>query len=233
MLTPQITLIINLLDLQGNQIGSAGNPAFIEFALYGFGSTLPRISGTGNLAKVGPLSQRVPYEGSEITVTLWGNDVITPAGTGYVITIFDDQLNVLQSGAYVFNGTINADLSTLPQAAIGLGSSGVMGAEVNVAATAGYIAATPDFNCGLVNGPVEFYLLLSANVTSSSMEPNYAGQILMVRIVQPSGTAYTFTWPPNFNNPGIVSLAPGSTTSQAFFVGSDGNAYPLGPQTYS
>ena len=114
-LTPQITLTVNLLDLQGNQIGAVGNPAIVEIALAGFGPLLPVIAGTGNLAKVGPLSQRLFYVGAPITVQLWGNDVITPAGTYYVISIFDDQLNLLQTGAYVFAGSISADLSTLPQ----------------------------------------------------------------------------------------------------------------------
>jgi hypothetical protein len=226
-LSPAITLIINLLDLQGEQIGSVGNPAFIEFALYGFGATLPRVSGTGNLAKVGPLSQRVIYEGAPVTVTLWGNDVITPAGTGYVITIFDDQMNVLQSGAYVFTGTIDADLSTLPQAFPSAVSS-VTGSEVTLQPT-----TTPAFDCGLVNGPVEFYLLLTGNVTSSTLLPNFAGQLVLFRLVQDATGGRTFAWPSNVENPSVIDGAAGSTTAQAFFVAGNGNAYPLGPATYS
>jgi hypothetical protein len=226
-LTPQITLTINLLDLQGNQIGSAANPAFVEIALYGFGATLPRIAGTGNLARVGPLSQRLIYAGAEITVDLWGNDVITPAGTGYVISIFDDQLNLLQSGAYVFNGTIEADLSTLPQSFPSAASS-VQGSEVTLQPS-----ATPTFNCGLVNGPVEFYLLLTENVTSSTLLPNFAGQIVLFRLVQNATGGWTFAWPSNVKNASVIDGVAGSTTAQAFFVAGNGNAYPLGPATYS
>jgi hypothetical protein len=232
-LSPTIDVTITLNDLQGNQPGSVGNPAFVEIALANFGPTLPRVPGTAILGKVGPWSQRIPYEGAPITVTLWGNDVITPANTYYVITIFDDKNNILQSAAYVFTGALTADLSTLPQAAIGPAPSGVNGGEVNVAATPGYVAATPQFNCGLVNGPVEFYLLLTANVASSTLLANYAGQIVMFRIAQNGTGGWTFVWPSNVKNPGIISAAANATTSQAFFVGSDGNAYPLGPQTYS
>jgi hypothetical protein len=231
-LTPQITLTITLDDLQGNDIGAVGNPAFVEIALAGFGPTLPRIAGTSMLAKVGPASQRIPYEGEPIEVSLWGNDVITPAGTYYVITIFDDQLNILQSGAYVFNGTLSADLSTLPQAFPSAASS-VMGSEVTVQPS-----ATPEFNCGLVNGPVEFYMLLTEDVSSSTLLPNFAGQIVIFRIVQNATAGWSFAWPANVLNPGPVATAAPSggylgASVQAFCVASDGNAYPLGPMTYN
>ena len=226
-LTPQIALTINLLDLQNNQIGSVGNPAFVEIALANFGPILPRVPGTGNLAKVGPFTQRIPYLGAPLAVTLWGNDVIYPAGTYYVVSILDDSLNILQTGAYVFNGTISADLSTLPQA-FPSATSSVMGAEVTLQPT-----ATPEFNCGLVNGPVEFYLVLTENVTASTLLPNYAGQIVIFRIQQNATGEWTFAWPSNVKNHGVIDSAANSTTSQAFFVASNGNAYPLGSQTYS
>jgi hypothetical protein len=231
-LTPQIALTINLLDLQGDQIGTVGNPAFVEIALANFGPILPRVPGTGNLAKVGPFTQRIPYLGAPLAVTLWGNDVIYPAGTYYVVSILDDSLNILQTGAYVFNGTISADLSTLPQA-FPSATSSVMGAEVTLQPT-----ATPVFNCWLVNGPVEFYLVLTQNVTSSTLLPNFAGQIVIFRLVQNATAGWTFVWPANVLNPGPVSpTAPSSgylgASVQIGFVGGDGNWYPLGPMTYN
>ena len=226
-LTPQITLSITLDDLQGAAVGGVGYPAFVEIALANYGPTLPRIAGTAMLAKVGPGSQRISYEGAPLTVTLWGNDVITPAGTYYVISILDDELNILQSGGYVFNGTVNAALSTLPQT-FPSASSSVMGSEVTLAPT-----ATPSFDCGQVNGPVEFALLLTQNVTGSTLLPNFAGQIVMFRITQNATGGWTFAWPSNVKNPGIIGAAANQVTSQAFFVASNGNAYPVGPQTYS
>jgi hypothetical protein len=226
-LTPQISLTIALDDLQGVSIGSVGNPAFVEIALANYGATLPRIAGTAMLGRVGPATQRIPYEGAPITVTLWGNDVITPAGTYYVFNIFDDQLNILQSAAYVFAGTIDADLSTLPQS-FPSATSVVRGGEVVMQAT-----NIPSFDCGQVNGPVEFYLVLTADVLISTLLPNYAGQIVMFRIQQDAIGGWTFEWPLNVQNPGVIDPLPDATTVQAFLVGSDGNAYPLGPQTYS
>lgn len=223
-----ITLQIDLKDIRGNEIGSVGSPAYVEIALANFGATLPRIAGTAMLAGVGPRTQKIPYLGAQITVVLYGNDVITPAGTYYVISILDDQGNVLQSGAYVFNGTINAALSTLAQSFPSAASSSVGGSEVILVST-----ATPTFDCTLVNGPVEFYLLLTADVTSSQLLPNFAGQIVMFRIAQDATGGRAFVWPTNVKNPGIIGPDVNQVTSQAYFVASDGNAYPLGPQTYS
>lgn len=227
MPSPTITLTIDLKDVRGNEIGSVGSPAYVEIALANYGATLPRIAGTAMLAGVGPRSQKVPYVGAAITVTLFGNDVITPAGTYYVISILDDQGNVLQSGAYVFNGTLSAALSTLAQS-FPSASSSVSGSEVILQST-----TTPIFDCGLVNGPVEFFLLLTADVASSQLLPNFAGQIVMFRIAQDATGGRAFVWPSNVKNPGIVGTDANQVTSQAYFVASDGNAYPLGPQTYS
>jgi hypothetical protein len=226
-LTPQITLTITLDDLQGDDIGSAGSPAFVEIALAAFGATLPRIVGTSMLAQVGPASQKIPYTGAPITVHLWGNDVIFPAGTYYVITIYDTNFNILQSGAYVFTGTISGDLSNQSQI-FPSATSSVMGSEVALDPT-----STPEFDCTLVNGPVEFWLVLTENVTSSTLLTNFAGQIVLFRIQQNATGGWTFVWPVNVINAGVIDSAADSTTAQAFFVASNGNLYPLGPQTYN
>lgn len=220
-LTPQITLTINLLDLQGEQIGTVGNPAFVEIALCNFGPILPRVLATGNIAKVGPYTQRIPYLGAEITVTLWGNDVLYPAGTYYAISILDDALNILQSGAYVFTGTIDDDLSNRPQI-FPSATSSVMGSEVALDPT-----STPEFDCGLVNGPVEFWLVLTKNVTNSTLLPNFAGQIVIIRLQQNATGGYTFAWPNNVTTPPTVESLPNAVTIYAGFVGSDGIVYPI------
>jgi hypothetical protein len=113
MATPNITLTATLDDLTGAAAGSTANPAKLRITLCGYGLTLPVITGTTTLAKVGPMS--VYSTGSPISTQLWGNDQITPANTYYSIEILDGEDNVVQCGAYVFTGTATIDLSNAIQ----------------------------------------------------------------------------------------------------------------------
>lgn len=113
-LTPQITLTATLQDISGDEAGSVANPAILRIALAGFGLVLPCIPGTSNLVRVGP--QDFEDDGSgQISVKLWGNDVINPLGTYYAITLLDGDGNILQTGAYQFTGSETIDLSSAPQ----------------------------------------------------------------------------------------------------------------------
>lgn len=223
-LTPQITLTINLDDLQGTAVGSTSIPAYVRIALCNYGPFLPRINGTAMIARVGPYD--IPYTGSPLTVNLWGNDVITPPGTYYAISILDAKHNVLQTAAYVFNGTVNADLSTIsptfPSAPIGN-----IGFEVQQP-----FSSTPTF-ISLFTPIVAFAMTLSGNVTSSTILTTFAGQIVIFKITQNATGGFTFAWPTNVQNPGVIDPAANSKTVQAFYVSADGNLYPLGPQTYN
>lgn len=112
-LTPQITLTAKLQDVTGSSAGSVASPAVLRIALCGFGLTLPCIVGTSNLAQVGP--EDFYDTGTGISTKLWGNDVISPAGTYYAITILDGNGNILQCGMYQFTGDETIDLSSAPQ----------------------------------------------------------------------------------------------------------------------
>src|ERR1700678_2530252 len=48
-----------------------------------------------------------------ISIPLWGNDVITPAGTYYSVAVIDDKKNVVQSAMYQFTGSGTIDISTV------------------------------------------------------------------------------------------------------------------------
>jgi hypothetical protein len=111
--TPQITLTANLQDITGNHAGSTANPAVLRIALAAFGLTLPCIPGTSNVAQSGP--EDFYDTGSGISVQLWGNDVLQPAGTYYAITILDGEGNIVQTGAYRFTGSGTIDLSNATQ----------------------------------------------------------------------------------------------------------------------
>jgi hypothetical protein len=112
-LTPQITLTATLDDINGAAAGTVANPAKLRIALCGFGLVIPQIQGTATLAKIGPTDYL--STGGLLTVLLWGNDVITPLGTYYTVTILDGEDNIVQSGMYQFTGTLTIDLSNAPQ----------------------------------------------------------------------------------------------------------------------
>ena len=115
MPTPQITLKATLLDFSGVAIGSATNPAKLRIALCGYGQALPNVAGVGNIAKVASWPSDILFEGTLISVPLWGNDVISPSGTYYEIAVIDTLGNVVQSGIYQFTGTQTIDLSNAVQ----------------------------------------------------------------------------------------------------------------------
>lgn len=106
---PTITLTATLQDFCGNAAGTISNPAKLRIALVGFGPALPRIAGTSNIAQVGPWYYY--STGAELSMTLWGNDVITPANTYYEIAVIDGEGNMVQCAAYQFTGTQTIDLS--------------------------------------------------------------------------------------------------------------------------
>jgi len=110
-LTPQITLTATLLDYSGAALGTAATPAYLRIALAGYRGVLPCVPGTAMVGKVTSWPGDIPYVGTQLTVPLWGNDVITPAGTWYSISVLDANKNVLQTAAYQFTGTQTIDLS--------------------------------------------------------------------------------------------------------------------------
>lgn len=229
-LTPQIALTIKLNDYSGAQIGSAGNPAYVRVALCSFGPFLPRIPGGGGTAMIGQVASwpiDIPYVGAQITLNLWGNDVIIPVGTYYTISILDTQKNVLQTAAYVFTGSLTADLSTLSPTFPSYSPS-IMGSLVTMP-----FAASEVFNCALVNGPIAFDLTLTGNVTSSFLIAPFAGQIVTFIFVQDPTGGRTFVWPSNVKNPGVINPAANSITVQSFIARANGNLYPLGSQTWN
>lgn len=228
-LTPQITLTITLDDYSGNEIGSSGSPAYVRVALCGYGPILPCIPGTAMVAKVASWPGDIPYIGSPITLLLWGNDVISPATTYYTISILDAKNNVLQTAAYVFTGTVSADLSTISPSF----PPPVVVPVVEYELVTIPFSSMPIFDCLLVQGPITFDLTLTGNVVFSTLQSPSPGQIVTFIISQDVNGGWTFVWPSNVKNPGIINSPANSITTQSFVARANGNVYPIGPQTYS
>lgn len=225
-LTPQITLNITLDDISGNPIGTTANPAYVRVMLCNYGPYLPRVPATALIGSI-DTQFNIPYFGQAKTLKLWGNDVIIPAGTYYTIAILDGDKNVIQAGAYVFTGMGTFDLSSLSPVFPSPAPS-VMGWLVTVP-----FSATPIFDCSLVNGPITFFLTLTGDVTSSTLISPLPGQIVTFIFKQNAIGGWTFSWPSNVLNHGVVDSDGDSITVQSFITGANGFLYPIGPQTYT
>jgi hypothetical protein len=240
--TPTITLTATLQDFCGNAAGTAANPAKLRIALCmlpGQGQVLPAIAGTANIAQMGPWYY---YDtGSGISLELWGNDVISPqpgpiAITYYEIAVIDGEGNMVQVGAYQFEGTLTIDLSEAPQIyptppppippPSGSGITQLVG-DVTAGPGTGTVAASvvKIRGCAVgayavpVTGTVAAFdvlqgltqvLTLGANLTST-ITGAVEGLPFTIMAVQGSGGGGTDTlaWPAGFENPPSVVVGGG------------------------
>ena len=222
-LTPQITLTATLMDYSGAQIGSSATPAYLRVALCGFGQSLPRIAGTAMIGKIASWPGDIAYTGSQITVMLWGNDVIAPAGTYYAIAILDANKNVIQSGIYQFTGTQTIDLSN----AVQIVQPGLSPYPFYVLVP---FSSTPVF-LGQSSPIITFEMTLTGAVTSSSLSNLVVGQLVTFIIHQDATGSHPFTFPAAAVNSGIVNPAANSTSVQTF-VFNVTKLTPTGPMTW-
>jgi hypothetical protein len=105
-LTPNIVIFGNLINTFGQP--AAGGSLLV--VLNGYGSTIPMIFGTSILAQITTPVSTDPS--GNFNFTIYGNDVITPA-TYYTITVLDPNGNTIQTTAYQFTGTMNANIASL------------------------------------------------------------------------------------------------------------------------
>lgn len=104
-----VTLNTNLRGILGGTI-----LGYVRVTLCGIGPYVPAIAGTGMVADAG--IPRLAGPGSAITLTLWGNDQITPDSTFYCVEVLDENEDVIQAGNYQFlTGDSPYDLSTAEQ----------------------------------------------------------------------------------------------------------------------
>jgi hypothetical protein len=225
-LTPKITLTATLLDCSGNAIGSASQPAYLRIALCNFGNALPAVPGTAMLGNIATWPQDIPYLGTQLTVLLWGNDVIVPTGTYYAISVLDTKKNVIQCGAYYFTGTATVDLSNA--------TPNTMPVPVATSIIEVPYSAILVFNSALSQSQVlTFEIMLTGNVTSSTLTNARPGMIVTFNIIQDGTGGRTFAWPGNVNNAILVDPVAGKRTVQSFSVAGNGTLNPLGNGSYN
>src|ERR1700733_14831369 len=111
-----VTLTANLQTISG--VEDAG---YCTISLVGFGDSIPLASepaGSGGHIEVvlSTLScKAIAGTNGLISQVLFGNDVITPPHTTYVVQIFSDLGGFISEGRYSITGSGSVDLSTLVQ----------------------------------------------------------------------------------------------------------------------
>lgn len=113
-ITPGVTLEANLTSI----IGEAEGGGYLRVTLCGYGPMIPVVPTGGAVLQDAGVPQIIgPQVGStDVSVLLWGNDVIVPGPnvTFYEIAVLDKNQNVIQAGLYQFlNSAGTVDLSTL------------------------------------------------------------------------------------------------------------------------
>lgn len=99
-----------MVTVTGNfeALTGTGN-GYVTATLINFGSNVPRVSGTGVI--VNTFYQSTP--GTNFSLSVWGNDVISPTNTYYQISFFTAGSSVATATAtYQFNTGSSYDLST-------------------------------------------------------------------------------------------------------------------------
>jgi hypothetical protein len=252
-LAPQATIIATMKDL----VGALQPASKLTVQLCGYGSQVPRIPLTAMIAQTSPLAFTAGGTGI-ITMTLWGNDVITPANTYYTFTVTDENGNVIQVNAYQFLGPGTYDLSNTPlfnppppsilaldpvlKNPEGAALQEIVGditIEGNLIVTGSingggniYIVAptpTPVFDGHL---GASFKMTLTEAVTSSTA-PNMSGKLLVpFQFLQDVTGGWAFVWPPTVKGGGDVNPAPNARSTQVFAVDTDGSLHAAGPMMY-
>src|ERR1035441_1010823 len=154
--------------------------------------------------------------GAAATVTV-GTVTTGAAGTSVAVT------NSGTSSAAVLNFTI-------PQGAPGTGGGGGGSGPTQVVT----LSATPVFDASTGSG-FKITLTSSFTVTSSTLINTAADQTTSsFMIVQDSTGSHPFVWPSNVHNPGTVSPAANSRSTQQFMVDpADGSLYPVSAMQYN
>jgi hypothetical protein len=98
-----ITLTGSFESLTGAGVG------YVSLTLVNYGTNVPRLNGAGVLVN----TTYQTSAGSNFSVSLWGNDAITPANTYYQVAYFSAGSGLIATELYQLNGSGTYDLSEL------------------------------------------------------------------------------------------------------------------------
>jgi hypothetical protein len=112
---PGVTLTATLKDViaptGGGTAVAVGSK--LQITLCGFGASIPLVPGDGLLAYGAIPQEVVQVDTTPISINLYNNAVISPAGTFYCIALLDDEDDIIQANNYQFLADGTFDLSNL------------------------------------------------------------------------------------------------------------------------
>lgn len=223
---PPITLKIDLIDI----VGGVPVRGSVSIMLCNYGSALPSLPGISSYGRV--LNQEIDADTTgTVTVGLWGNDYIQPAGTYYVVAIQDASGNTIQAAAYYLTGSGTQNLRDLP----------ALDPE-----TVAFPMATPPptlgnnlLDLGTVQGGFvidgstyttqQMILAGDATPTFQAMVP---GEIYVFRFQQDGQGGHRLYWPQGSQFLPAMNPLPNGYTVQALYSDADGALHAVAPVVY-
>ena len=220
---PTITAKLEgILNLQTDPLGSC------SVQLCGYGSQVPRVNGVAVFSNVEALNLAVNPQGI-ITVTLYGNDQIVPAGTYYTFTFMNGNGDAVQVNAYRFlSTTLTYDLSLIDPYDPNQPPPPLPPLITNQLLVVPW-SATPEFPGDVYT---TFRITLTGDVTSSTAPDTVQGNLYTFIIFQDATGGHLFTWPANTGNATPINPNPNALTVQTFVMGL-ADLVPIGAGTWA
>lgn len=211
MATPAYTLTGTLQDLTGT-----ANVGSVQFQLVGFGTTAPHVAGTNMLVQI--LQTATANNSGLFTITLFGNDVIAPSNTYYVVSFISNTGVTVLSVPYLFTGSGTFDISNLipmgsplapaaPTAVLPSPFTPIAGSFLTGMNSAGTFSSAP----GVLKSPVGDQTISSGNLTLAAGNLTITAGTLTATSVATTGSATAGT---QFLGSGSLSAPTHSFTAE-------------------
>ena len=196
----------------------------LDVALCGYGGQVPR--GPQGILPNAENSVTIDDQG-QYSFEVAGNDIITPAGTYYTVTVRNANGDIVQVNAYVFADSQAYDLNI----AIPFDPSQQPPPQIPPLINSELLIVPYD---PAAEFPGDVYTAWQITLTGDCA-PTFTdlieGNLYTVIIIQDGVGGHQWLWPANVLNATGVDQFPNSITIQTF-VASAGNLYPIGPATY-
>jgi len=203
---------------------------FVNFSLCGYGSQIPRVAGEalfGSVTSQDIATNTEPYPG-QFQLEVYSNDLIIPAGTYYVLTVKDNNGDVIQCNAYRFIGGGTFDLTIYPPYDPNQPPPPLPPLITNL------LAIVEPSNDMVFDGSTytAFQTTLPGGVGDPEMQSMVPGNLYTFIIIQDGVGGHDFLWSANVYNAAYVNHAPNGRLIQTFVADNDGSLWAISAGTY-